>query len=149
MASPDAVIGNLSDHWSPMLSAVLDAAMFKDFLAAVEWRQWPVLRRELVRRLPRARKPAQSRILLLYLATVRYLLYADNGGGRFQKLKASIPREEIEPVRLAAERLADAVRNGFVRQLALALRNFEFDALDEWRGYSDAVSALGRERPRE
>ena len=134
VTSSTAVVACLSAHWVQILRAVPDAVMFRVFLVAVEYRQWATLRLELLRRLPRARKGAQGRILLLYLATVRYLLGEDSGGARFHRLKASIPDAQREPVRLAADKLANALRFCFVPQLSIALREFNFAILDEPRG---------------
>lgn len=134
VTSTQAIQGQLAGHWPQILRAVPDRVMFKVFLVAVEVRAWSHLRKELPRRLPRARNRAQGRILLLYLATVRYLLGEDNGGARFTKLVDSIPKSERHPVVAAAAPLADATRQSFVPQLSLALQSFNFAILDEDRG---------------
>lgn len=134
VTSPQAVILNLSGFWAQILRAVPDTSMLTVFLVALEEGQWSLLRDELVRRLPRARRRAQAGIVLLFLATVRYLLGEDSGGHRFHRLKAGIPEAEREPVRLASEKLATAVRNAFIPELGVALRNFDFSILDEDRG---------------
>ena len=130
----NAVALYMSGHWKEILRAVPDAVMFNVFLVALESREWGALRKELPRRLARARDRARGRLLMLYLATIRYLLGEDSGGQRFHRLKASIPQAEREPLRVAAEKLATAIRFSFVPHLGAALRSFEFTILDQDRG---------------
>ena len=134
VTSTQAIQWQLAGHWPQLLRAVPDRVMFKVFVVAVEVRAWSDLRKELPKRLPRAGNRAQGRILLLYLATVRYLLGEDNGGARFAKLVDSIPKGERHPVVAAASHLAAATRQSFVPQLSLALQSFNFAILDEDRG---------------
>ncbi len=134
LAPRDSVVSRLKSHWPKVLGAVPDSGMFRVFLAAFQQGAWKGLRKELPRRLPRARSREQSQVLLLYLATVRFLLREDRDGRRFQKLKDSVPAGSRSALRDAAERLADAIGAAFVPDLVAALHAFEFDHLDQAAG---------------
>ncbi len=123
----------LDDLWDSVLRAVPDRDALRIFPAAVEFADLEVLRGELARRLTRTQNKTYQRILLLYSATVKYLLGEEVGASRFRKLIDSIPSNEIKPVRAAAEQLSVPVAVRFVPTLAIALKQFEFDLLDsQW-----------------
>ena len=123
----------LDDLWDSVLRAVPDRDALRIFPAAVEFADLEVLRGELARRLTRTQNKTYQRILLLYSASVKYLLGEEVGASRFRKLIDSIPSNEIKPVRAAAEQLSVPVAARFVPTLAIALKQFEFDLLDsQW-----------------
>lgn len=126
----DAVPELLGDRWGEVLQATPDRAVFKVFPRAIESNAWRALRKEVSRRLPMSREKTRQRILLLYMATARFLLREDHTWERFQRLKGSIPTSEQPPIRKAAERIADAARRCFADLLAEALERFEFDETD-------------------
>ncbi len=123
----------LDDLWDSVLRAVPDRDALRIFPAAVEFADLEVLRGELARRLTRTQNKTYQRILLLYSASVKYLLGEEVGASRFRRLIDSIPSNEIKPVRAAAEQLSVPVAARFVPTLAIALKQFEFDLLDsQW-----------------
>ena len=126
----DAVPELLGNRWGSVLRAIPDRAMFKVFPLAIEFGACLALRKELARRLPLSRDRTRQRILLLYMATVSYLLGEDRTLKRFNRLKDSIPSEELAPVRKAAERVAAATRACFATRLAEALERFDFDDIE-------------------
>ncbi len=130
VGSVDAVPELLGSRWSEVLRAIPDRAMFRVFDLAMEFKEWRALRKELAWRLALSRDRTKQRILLLYMATARYLLGDDRTWERFQRLKDSIPSAELAPVRKAAERVAAATRACYATQLAEALERFEFDDID-------------------
>ena len=134
VTSPTAVPDAIDDSWEVILRAMPQRALFEAFSLAVQFDAWCEVRREAARRLRGAGDLENRRKLLLYLATVRYLLREDDGARRFQKLKASIPTEEQQPIRVAAAQLGRVLQTHFPLVLSEALRTFDFDRLDEPRG---------------
>ena len=134
VTDPKVVLRDLGELWDSVLRAVPDRDALRIFPAAVEVGELQALRREIARRLARTHDRTFQRILLLYSATVRHLLDEDRGANRFNKLVDSIPKEEVDPVRAAAEQLAIPVAMRFVPVLALALRQFDFEILEEQWG---------------
>ena len=133
VAGTKVVSRSLSEVWDSVLRAVPDRDVLRILPTAVEFANLEVLRSELARRLTRTQNKTYQRILLLYSATVKYLLGEEVGAGRFRKLIDSIPSNELKPVRAAAEQLSVPVATRFVPTLALALKQFEFDLLDhQW-----------------
>ena len=134
VTSPMAVCDAIDDSWEDVLRAMPQRALFEAFGLAVQRDAWPEVRREAARRLQSARDLEARRKLLLYLATVRYLLREDDGARRFQHLKGSIPAEEQQPIRVAAAQLGRVLQAHHPLALSDALRAFDFDRLDEPRG---------------
>ena len=131
VAGTKVVSQSLADLWHGVLRAVPDRDALRIFPAAVELGNLMVLRSELARRLTRTQNKTYQRILLLYSATLKYLLGEDRGSSRFRKLIDSIPSDDLKPVRAAAGQLSAPVAMRFVPVLALALEQFQFDLLDE------------------
>ena len=134
VARTKIVSQNLFDLWDGVLRAVPDRDALRIFPAAVECGNLKELRSELARRLTRTQNKTYQRILLLYSATVKYLLGEEVGSTRFRKLIDSIPSDDLKPVRAAAEQLSAPVAMRFVPVLALALKQLQFDMLDEQWG---------------
>ncbi len=130
VTSETAVSYQLSGLWDSVLRAVPDEQALTVFRVAVECGGLEELRIEIGRRLSRARNRTYQHILLLYSASIRYMLREDRGGARFSRLVESIPDEHLDPVRIAAEELSVAVARRFMPTLAMALRSFNFDLLD-------------------
>lgn len=130
--TPENVVAPYLDGaWDKVLRAVPEKDALRVFPVAVEFGALSELSGEVRRRLPLARSKTRQRILLLYSATLRYMLMQDRGPERFQKLVDAIPAQEEGPVRAASERLSEAVARRFKPGLALALRFFMFGALGE------------------
>ena len=125
---------NLSDLWDGVLRAVPDRDALRIFPVAIEVGALQELRGELTRRLARTQNRTYQRILLLYSATVRYLQGEDRGATRFRKLIDSIPQREINQVRAEAQKLVAPVATHASVTLALALKCFDFNLLDEQWG---------------
>lgn len=134
VTDPKVVPQDLGDLWDCVLRAVPDGDALRVFPSAVEFGALEELRREIARRLARTEDRTYRHILLLYSATLRYLMGEDRGASRFRKLAESIPEQELAPVRAAAEQLSIPVAMRFVPLLALALVQFDFEVLDEQWG---------------
>ena len=131
LVSKWAIASYLHLHWPQVLRAVPDSGMFSAFLAAFRNMAWAALWEELPRRLPRARSRTQTRVLLLYLATIRFLPHQDPDGRRFQELVDSVSERNIGALRSAANRLADAIPLESASELRSCLRNFYFERLHQ------------------
>ena len=134
VTGPKVVPEDLGELWDCVLRAVPDRDALRIFPAALEVGALRELRGEIARRLARTDNSTYQRILLLYSATLRYLLGEDRGAGRFRKLVDSIPKQELGPVRAAADKLVIPVAMRFVPVLALALKQFDFELLEEQWG---------------
>lgn len=134
VAMPLAVATELRDHWSQILGAMPGSQFFDAVCVALEVHAAPAVRHEVLGRLRRTKSVQQRRILLLCLATARYLLREDDDSRRFRSLQASIPADEVQPVCAAAGQLGKALENPFPTTLSSALRSFKFGMLDEGPG---------------
>lgn len=134
VAMPLAVATELRDHWPEILRAMPGSHFFDAVCVALEVDAPPAVRHEVLGRLRRTKSAQQRRILLLCLATARYLLREDDDSRRFRSLQASIPADELQPVQTAAGQLGKALEKPFPTMLSSALRSFRFEMLDEGRG---------------
>ena len=130
VASPLAVAQELRDHWSAILRAMPGSQFLDAVCLALAVDASSAVRHESLRRLRLTKSVQHRRILLLCLATARFMLREDEDGRRFQSLQESIPAEELQPVRVAAGQLGRVLEFPIPTHLSSALRSFNFHGLD-------------------